>query len=58
MHKNFKAVLLSALVLPGLGHAIGTYGERRREDFFVRHLLGVEPPDRNQQPSDNEGTGG
>jgi len=25
----------------------GAYGERRRRDFFVRHLLGVEPPDRN-----------
>jgi dipeptidyl aminopeptidase/acylaminoacyl peptidase len=35
------------LVIPGLGHAIGTYGERRRQDFFVRHLLGVEPPNRN-----------
>jgi dipeptidyl aminopeptidase/acylaminoacyl peptidase len=35
------------IVIPGLGHAIGAYGERRRQDFFVRHLLGVEPPDRN-----------
>ncbi|MCI0745472.1 MAG: S9 family peptidase [Verrucomicrobia subdivision 3 bacterium] len=35
------------LVIPGLGHAIGAYGERRRQDFFVRHLLGVEPSDRN-----------
>ena len=25
----------------------GVYGERRRRDYFVRHLLGVEPPDRN-----------
>lgn len=25
----------------------GAYGERRRRDYFVRHLLGVEPPDRN-----------
>ena len=25
----------------------GPYGERKRNDFFVRHLLGVEPPDRN-----------
>ena len=30
------------------------YGERRRQDFFVRHLLGVEPPDRN---ADTELTG-
>jgi len=37
------------LVLPGVGHAIGgDYGERRRRDFFVRHLLGVEPPDWNR----------
>ena len=35
------------IVIPGLGHAIGAWGERRRQDFFVRHLLGVEPPDRN-----------
>jgi dipeptidyl aminopeptidase/acylaminoacyl peptidase len=32
------------LVFPGSGHgAGGRYGERRRRDFFVRHLLGVEP---------------
>jgi len=32
------------LVVPGAGHGIGgPYGERRRKDFFVRHLLGVEP---------------
>lgn len=36
------------LVIPGAGHGDGgPYGERRRQDFFVRHLLGVEPPDRN-----------
>lgn len=36
------------LVLPGVGHSIGgSYGERRRRDFFVRHLLGVDPPDWN-----------
>jgi dipeptidyl aminopeptidase/acylaminoacyl peptidase len=36
------------LVVPGAAHSIGgSYGERRRQDFFVRHLLGVEPPDRN-----------
>jgi hypothetical protein len=34
--------------MPGLNHTSGgAYGERRRWDFFVRHLLGVEPPDRN-----------
>jgi dipeptidyl aminopeptidase/acylaminoacyl peptidase len=33
------------LVVPGHGHgAAGTsYGRRRQADFFVRHLLGVEP---------------
>jgi dipeptidyl aminopeptidase/acylaminoacyl peptidase len=36
------------LVVPGAGHGGGgAYGERRRNDFFVRNLLGVEPPDRN-----------
>jgi dienelactone hydrolase len=37
------------IVFPGAGHGAGSsrYGERRRRDFFVRHLLGVEPPDRN-----------
>ena len=37
------------LVVPGGGHgAGGEYGQRRMHDFFVRHLQGVEPPDRNQ----------
>ncbi len=33
------------LVVPGGGHGIAesSYGTRRRRDFFVRHLLGVEP---------------
>jgi dipeptidyl aminopeptidase/acylaminoacyl peptidase len=33
------------LVVPGAGHgaAESPYGNRRRMDFFVRHLLGVEP---------------
>ena len=36
------------LVVPGAGHGSGgPYGERRRNDFFVRNLLGAEPPDRN-----------
>jgi len=36
------------LIVPGMGHSGGgSYGERRRRDFFVRHLLGVEPPDWN-----------
>jgi dipeptidyl aminopeptidase/acylaminoacyl peptidase len=36
------------LVVPGGGHGMGgAYGQRRMQDFFVRHLLGSEPPDRN-----------
>ncbi|MFQ5730524.1 MAG: prolyl oligopeptidase family serine peptidase [Planctomycetaceae bacterium] len=33
------------LVVPGGGHGVGEtrYGKRRRRDFFVRHLLKVEP---------------
>jgi dipeptidyl-peptidase-4 len=33
------------IVFPGEGHVPGDspYGRRRRDDFFVRHLLGVEP---------------
>jgi dipeptidyl aminopeptidase/acylaminoacyl peptidase len=41
--KNFEL-----LTLPGFGHtAGGPYGDMRRKDFFVKSLLGVEPPDRN-----------
>ena len=42
------------LAVPGAGHgagrsdAYGEYGERKRFDFFVKHLLGVEPPDWNR----------
>ncbi len=37
------------LVIPGAGHGPGgAYGERRRFDFFVRHLLGQTPPDWNR----------
>jgi dipeptidyl aminopeptidase/acylaminoacyl peptidase len=33
------------LFVPGMGHSLGgEYGERKRRDFFVKHLLGVEPP--------------
>jgi dipeptidyl aminopeptidase/acylaminoacyl peptidase len=36
------------VVVPNAGHGMGgLYGSRRMRDFFVRHLLGVEPPDRN-----------
>ena len=41
------------VVFPGGGHGSGEspYGDRRRRDFFVRHLLGVDPPDRNAGPA-------
>jgi dipeptidyl aminopeptidase/acylaminoacyl peptidase len=36
------------LYVPGGGHgAGGAYGQRLLQDFFVHHLLGVEPPDWN-----------
>jgi dipeptidyl aminopeptidase/acylaminoacyl peptidase len=39
------------LVVPGMGHSNGgAYGNRRLQDFFVRHLLGTEPPNRNAGP--------
>ncbi|HMA25084.1 MAG TPA: prolyl oligopeptidase family serine peptidase, partial [Gemmatimonadaceae bacterium] len=38
------------LVIPGADHTNGgSYGERKRNDFFVHHLLGVEPPARNDR---------
>ncbi len=37
------------LVIPGAGHgAGGAYGERKRFDFFVQHLLGLTPPSWNE----------
>jgi len=37
------------IVFPGADHGAGggPYGERRRRDFFVRHLLKIDPPPRN-----------
>ena len=36
------------IMLPNERHTMGgTYGERKRRDFFVRHLLGDETPDWN-----------
>ena len=41
------------LTLPGAGHTSGgKYGERRRRDFFVRHLMGQEPPNWNLDEGD------
>ncbi|MDR2473510.1 MAG: S9 family peptidase [Tannerella sp.] len=42
--KEFELV-----VVPGSNHTLGgEYGDRKRFDFFVRHLLGVQPPDWNK----------
>jgi len=39
------------LFVPNGGHgAGGSYGQRRLQDFFVRHLQGAEPPNRNAGP--------
>jgi dipeptidyl aminopeptidase/acylaminoacyl peptidase len=47
--KNKKTFDL--LVIPGSNHTNGgVYGDRKRYDFFVHHLLGVEPPDWNRNP--------
>ncbi len=41
--KNFDLLLV-----PGMGHSDGgPYGRKKKRDFFVKHLLGVDPPDRN-----------
>jgi dienelactone hydrolase len=42
------------VVVPGAGHGMGgEYGVRRMHDFFVRHLLQGEPPDRNATNSES-----
>jgi dipeptidyl aminopeptidase/acylaminoacyl peptidase len=52
---RFASALIKAgkvfdlLVIPGMGHSDGgAYGRLRKRDFFVKHLLNVEPPDRNR----------
>jgi dipeptidyl aminopeptidase/acylaminoacyl peptidase len=44
------------LVVPGMDHSNGgEYGERKRRDFFVKYLLGQEPPDWNiSEPNEPE----
>jgi dipeptidyl aminopeptidase/acylaminoacyl peptidase len=38
------------LVIPGAGHGMGgAYGHRRMLDFFARHLLSTDVPNRNSQ---------
>ena len=40
MAKDFEL-----LVVPGMDHGSGgAYGDHKRYDFFVRYLLGAEPP--------------
>jgi dipeptidyl aminopeptidase/acylaminoacyl peptidase len=46
------------LVIPNGGHTNGgAYGDRRRYDFFVRHLQGRTPPSWNALPPPNTGGG-
>jgi dipeptidyl aminopeptidase/acylaminoacyl peptidase len=41
--KNFEF-----LAIPGMGHSDGgPYGRKKKRDFFVKSLLGVDPPKRN-----------
>ncbi|HUR55252.1 MAG TPA: prolyl oligopeptidase family serine peptidase, partial [Gemmataceae bacterium] len=48
-NKDFDFVMV-----PGMGHSDGgTYGRRRLHDFFVRHLQGKEPPNRNVAVNDD-----
>ncbi len=36
------------LSVPGMGHSDGgAYGRAKKRDFFVKSLLGIDPPDRN-----------
>jgi len=50
VHALMKAnKVFDLLIMPGARHTPGgEYGIRKRNDFFVRHLLGVEPPDWNE----------
>lgn len=42
------------LSIPGAGHgSIGDYEDRRRKDYFVKHLLGIDPPNWNQVSADD-----
>ena len=43
-NKDFELV-----TIPGMAHSSGgVFGERKRKDFFVKHLLGVTPPSWNK----------
>ncbi|TCO10600.1 S9 family peptidase [Natronoflexus pectinivorans] len=44
-NKEFELV-----ILPSVGHTLGgVYGERKRRDFFIRHLLNQKTPNWNSQ---------
>jgi dipeptidyl aminopeptidase/acylaminoacyl peptidase len=46
------------LYIPNADHGSGgAYGERKRNDFFVHNLLGVEPPNRNLATALQAGAG-
>ncbi|MFH1763530.1 MAG: prolyl oligopeptidase family serine peptidase, partial [Gemmatimonadota bacterium] len=46
------------LMVPGANHGSGgSFGVRKRYDFFVRHLVGVEPPDWNRMVNRPAGGG-
>jgi hypothetical protein len=58
-HKHFDMMFI-----PGQNHGVGILAtEHYRDDYFVHHLLGVEPPDWNKvtlppEPADNATNGG
>ena len=44
-NKEFEFVML-----PGVGHTLGgRFGERKRRDFFIKHLMGIDPPNWNNK---------
>jgi hypothetical protein len=48
MGRDGKTDIWGIIIRPGQGHSAGgEYGERKRFDFFVHHLVGMEPPDWN-----------
>jgi dipeptidyl aminopeptidase/acylaminoacyl peptidase len=55
-NKNFDFLLIpGAEHNAGRGGESGPYGERKRFDFFVRHLLGQDPPEWSAPPATQAG---
>lgn len=53
-NKDFDFVMV-----PGMGHSSGgDYGEQKRRDFFVKHLLKVDPPSWNEVKLEGKVLGG